>query len=224
MGPNLLVIQRTAPPRACIDSRNGAHLSTAQTLPGRPRDPAVDHRIREATLGLYATHGWQGFTLDAAAKAAKVGKSALYRRWSNKSDLLVHVLLGVSDVTSVDTGSLREDLLVLAQQFADAYFGPHRIALIRFQVESAIIPELAEAGESTTRRQVLAGRGIIRRGIARRELPQHASPTILMAMLHGAVLTHSLSYPSHLEDKVRQELPVFLEDLVDSVIAASHRV
>jgi AcrR family transcriptional regulator len=198
-------------------------MSTAEAVLGRPRDPAVDHRIREATLELYATHGWQGFTLDAVAREAKVGKSALYRRWSNKEDLLVHVLLGINDLASVDTGSLREDLLVLAQQFVDAYFGPHRIARIRFQVESEIIPELADAGESTTRGQVLAGRGIIRRGIARGELPPNASPTVLMAMLHGAVVTHSLSYPRHLEERVRRELPAFVEDLVDAVIASSQK-
>lgn len=34
-------------------------------------------------------------------------------------------------------------------------------------------------------------------------------------------MTHSLSYPQSLEERVRQELPVFLEDLVDAVIAAA---
>ena len=50
----------------------------------RPRDPAVEERVVEATLGLYAQRGWSGLTMDAVAASAKVGKAALYLRWSSK--------------------------------------------------------------------------------------------------------------------------------------------
>lgn len=196
-------------------------MSTPESTLGRPRDPAVDGRIRQTVLDLYATHGWQALTMDAVAKEAGVGKSALYRRWSNKGDMLIDALYSMEDIAEVDTGRLREDLLVLAQQFADKFFGKRQTTILRFIIESRIIPELMEAGEALNRSQVLAGRGIIRRGIARKELPPHASPTVLMAMLHGAVMTHSLSYPKHLEERVRRELPMFLEDLVDAVIAGA---
>jgi AcrR family transcriptional regulator len=198
-------------------------MSNSTALLGRPRDPAIDRRISEAALSVYAAQGWKAMTMDSIAKDAGVGKSALYRRWPNKGKLLIDAMFALEEIQDVDTGNLREDLLILAQQFADRYFGPTRMTYLRFQLEANLIPELQKVGEDNVRRQVLAGRSVIRRAIARGELPADASPTVLMAMLHGAVMTHSFSYPKELDERVRRDLPIFLEDLVDSVIAGASR-
>ncbi|MDQ0674694.1 AcrR family transcriptional regulator [Pseudarthrobacter siccitolerans] len=198
-------------------------MSNSTALLGRPRDPAIDRRINEAALSVYAAQGWQAMTMDAIAKDAGVGKSALYRRWPNKGKLLIDAMLTLEVIQDVDTGNLREDLLILARQFADMYFGPTSMTYLRFQVEARLIPELQEVGEDYVRRQVLAGRSIIRRAIARGELPVETSPTVPMAMLYGAIMTHSFSYPQQLDERVRRNLPLFLEDLVDSVIAGANR-
>ena len=55
---------------------------------GRPRDPALDAAILDAALELFAAHGIAGMSIEQVAKRAGVGKPTIYRRWSNKEDLV----------------------------------------------------------------------------------------------------------------------------------------
>jgi AcrR family transcriptional regulator len=55
----------------------------------RPLDPAKDQAITEAVVDVLDRLGYSGFTMDEVALAAGVGKAAIYRRWSSKTDLLV---------------------------------------------------------------------------------------------------------------------------------------
>ena len=42
-----------------------------------------------AALAVYAEAGWSGFSFDAVARRAGVGKAPLYLRWASKEDLLL---------------------------------------------------------------------------------------------------------------------------------------
>ena len=59
---------------------------------------------------LLIERGYDGFTLDEVAVRARCSKATLYRRWSNKSDLIVEVIGSEIVTTEPDTGSLRGDL------------------------------------------------------------------------------------------------------------------
>ena len=88
-------------------------ISPAQA--GRPRDPDVDRRVADAAITLFGEAGWAGFSVEAVAKRASVGKASIYLRWPTKEALLVEALrLRVGIIDEVDTGSLREDF-----QFSD---------------------------------------------------------------------------------------------------------
>ena len=82
---------------------------------GRPLDPAKDQAITAAVVDVLARLGFSGFTMDEVALSAGVGKAAIYRRWTSKTDLLASYtegsIEGTLDVS--DTGSLRSDLVVL---------------------------------------------------------------------------------------------------------------
>lgn len=82
---------------------------------GRPRDPALDGRIREAALDLFLEHGIDGSTMDEVAARAGVGKASVYRRWQTKEDLVVEALEQVlgAEVPIPDSGSLRDDLALV---------------------------------------------------------------------------------------------------------------
>jgi AcrR family transcriptional regulator len=60
-----------------------------------------------------AEHGYARLSMEAVAKRAGVGKSALYRRWPSKQEMATSV---ISEATvaqapsTADTGSLRDDL------------------------------------------------------------------------------------------------------------------
>ena len=74
--------------------------------------PTVTHAITEAVLDEWAQHGYARLSMEAVAKRAGVGKSALYRRWASKQEMAMTVIAEFCvDRTLVpDTGSLRGDL------------------------------------------------------------------------------------------------------------------
>ena len=84
-------------------------------LSGRPRVEELEGRILEATQDLLIEAGYGGTTIAAVADRAHCGKSAIYRRWETKVDLVVAAVRASQIPPEVpDTGSLREDLLAAA--------------------------------------------------------------------------------------------------------------
>jgi AcrR family transcriptional regulator len=91
----------------------------------RPRiEGAREQEIFGATVELLSEMGYDRLTLDLVAARARVGKASIYRRWGDKSALVdaVFACAGAGEVTLPDTGSLRGDLLALADRpdFFDA--------------------------------------------------------------------------------------------------------
>lgn len=86
---------------------------------GRPRDPEVERGILVATQDLLVESGYAGTTISGVAARAQCGKSAIYRRWDSKIDLIVAAVraLHVTSETP-DTGTLRGDLVAAAMHFA----------------------------------------------------------------------------------------------------------
>ena len=75
--------------------------------------PAVTEAIAHAVLAELTEQGYARLSMEAVAKRAGVGKSALYRRWPSKQEMVTSV---ISEATveqappTADTGSLRGDL------------------------------------------------------------------------------------------------------------------
>lgn len=85
---------------------------------GRPRDASVDDAILTATQDLLLEQGFDLMSLESIAARAGVGKGAIYRRWNDKTHLVVAAVSDLAAVPDVpDTGSLREDLLACARTF-----------------------------------------------------------------------------------------------------------
>jgi AcrR family transcriptional regulator len=85
---------------------------------GRPRDPDLEERVFDAVIGVYGESGWAGFTLEAVARRARVGREALYRRWVGKAELLAGAVAArAPQLAAVDTGSTTGDLTVLVWAF-----------------------------------------------------------------------------------------------------------
>ncbi len=59
---------------------------------GRPRDPALDAAILTAALNLFIDNGIAGTSIEQIAKHAGVGKPTVYRRWSNKEQLVADAI------------------------------------------------------------------------------------------------------------------------------------
>ena len=101
--------------------------------------PQVTSAITEAVLDELALHGYGRLSMEAVAKRAEVGKSALYRRWPSKQDMVVAALseFSVPLAEIPDTGSLRGDLLATVTAVHDWLSHP------RF---GTILPDLTATG------------------------------------------------------------------------------
>jgi AcrR family transcriptional regulator len=199
----------------------GVTISPAQA--GRPRDPDVDRRVADAAITLFGEAGWAGFSFEAVARQASVGKASIYLRWQTKEALLVQALrLRVGIIDDVDTGSLRGDLIRLARQILDLYLGDAGRAALRLGLEGDLIPGLADQLSALRTSQVRAARGIVRRGIERGEIPEDTSITMLLDTLGGGATTHVQTTPENRRDALRADAARYAEQLVDFLLGAVH--
>ena len=85
---------------------------------GRPRDAAIDGSVLEAALAELAAKGYAGFSLTSVADAAGTTRPALYRRWRDKTALVVDAVarLAEADPPPV-TGEPFTDLVAELENF-----------------------------------------------------------------------------------------------------------
>jgi AcrR family transcriptional regulator len=136
-----------------------------------------------------AAVGYGRLSIEAVARRAGVGKTAVYRRWSSKLEMVLEIVSGVAgqSLPLPDTGSLRGDIEMLLRIVARALQHP---------LASQIIPDLlAEAARNpqiaTTLQQALranqrdVGELLIRRAIDRGELAAQFDPDIASELIVG---------------------------------------
>jgi AcrR family transcriptional regulator len=195
---------------------NGTRLA-----PGRPRDPQVDRRIAQAALDLFADAGWAGFSMEAVARRAGVGKASLYLRWTSKEALLADaVTWRLGRVADVDTGTLRGDLVELATQVLDIYAGDTGRAAMRLTLEAASIPGMAEHGAAMRQAQARAAKAIVRRGIRRGEAAPGTSAALLLNTLTGGAMMLALSTPEERRADLARNTGARARRLVDFLLQA----
>lgn len=104
--------------------------STNQSI-GRPRDPAIDKRLLQATIELYGEYGWHTLTMTQIAKHAGVGKSALYNRWKTKTAIIHDAFTQLIKIPEPTGTTLREILYNEASFRLYAYLGEYSKPLRR---------------------------------------------------------------------------------------------
>ena len=77
-------------------------VDKAAVAAGRPRDPRIDAAILRATTDLLVEIGYSNLTMAAVAERAGTTKTALYRRWSSKAEL-VHEAAFPAAPTAIET-------------------------------------------------------------------------------------------------------------------------
>ena len=98
-----------------------AEDTTQATRAGRPRDPAADRAILDATLHLLAEQGYQAMSIEGVAAASGVSRPTVYRRYASKADLVAAALAGLPSGPEVELpASARPALLELERRTAAA--------------------------------------------------------------------------------------------------------
>jgi AcrR family transcriptional regulator len=200
-----------------VANEGGAVTETSSA--GRPRDPEVDRKIAEAAIALFGEQGWAGFSVEAVAKRAGVGKASIYLRWPTKQALLLEALRRhVGGVTAIEASNVREELTQLALQLMRNYLGDAGRAALRIALEADRIPGVAEHWEAIRESQILAARAIVRRAIRRGELPAGTAVTLLLDTLCGAVMNHVQTTPESARTQLQSTAESYVGSLVDFLL------
>jgi len=170
--------------------------------PGRPRDARADEVILAAAGDVLAACGLAGFTVDAVASKAGVGKATIYRRWPTRAHLLLETaVLAAPEMPEVDTGSLREDLVLIMQGLRDKFVGTRAGRLLpAVMAEGAINPEMREAVAGYVRARRQGTSDSLQRAIDRGELPADTDAELLLDLLGGPVFMRGLFTGSPIDD------------------------
>lgn len=193
-------------------------LPSAPRLPsprGRPRDPRLEARVFDAALQLYGAEGWSGFSFEVIARAAGVGKASLYRRWPTKGDLLRELLRERwVAVDQIDTGSFRADMRALCDMLFTHLAGPLGAVGYQLQLDSARHEDVAEAVSDYAAEVERRARAMVRRAIARGEVPPGTSPALVLEIASGAVTIHVSATPAAMRRAMMDNAEAWLDSLV----------
>lgn len=136
----------------------------------------ITRSIRRALMQELAEVGYGRLSLEAVARRAGVSKTAIYRRWRSKPELVLEVVGAVANrkLPLPDTGSLGGDLELLFQVMAAALQHPLASQIIPdLLAEAARNPGIADMLQQTLGEyQSSIGNLLIGRAQARGEVPE----------------------------------------------------
>jgi AcrR family transcriptional regulator len=133
--------------------------------------------------------GYGRLSIEAVARRAGVGKTAIYRRWSNKLEMVLEIVSDVAgrSVPMPDTGSFEGDLQLLMMIVSKAL--QHRIAsqiIPDLMAEASRNPQIAATLQKALRtHQQAVGDKLVGQAVARGELPAGADPDLAVDLILG---------------------------------------
>ena len=159
--------------------------------PGEFKSRLKPDRLDEIILiarALLVERGFDAFTLDEVALRARCSKTTLYRRWSNKSNLIVDVIGREIPTTEPHTGSLRGDLEELLSRLAHVM--DDHVGAIFLAVALAMQKD-KDLKQAWHKQGLLPGKQgmerIVERAIARGEIKARPNLKLLHSILPGTI-------------------------------------
>jgi AcrR family transcriptional regulator len=177
---------------------------------GRPLDPEVTQAILGAVLRLVAAEGFARMSVEAVAREAGVGKTAVYRRFADKAELVAAAFASVlQPVEPPDRGDtkaeMRELFLAIVPPDPEGFIG----LVGGLLAEHRRHPEMVEA----FRRSVVLPRReaalrVIRRGRERGDLRTDVDEQLLLDLIAGPGIARTFAgHP--IDDAWRERMIAF---------------
>lgn len=164
---------------------------------GRPRDPRIDAAILGATADLLVEIGYSSLTMAAVAERAGTTKTALYRRWSSKAEL-VHEAVFPTTPTALTApeGDVVSDVRAMIAAARDVFASP----VNRAALPGLIADMVADADLNARVMSRFIGlfevvRDRMQHGIERGEVHADIDPQRLIEIIGGATLLRMLLAP-----------------------------
>jgi AcrR family transcriptional regulator len=157
---------------------------------GRPRDNAARVAILRAANAILEEDGIAGFTIEAVAARAGVGKATIYRWWPSRGALAVAGFLAETEpkIAYPNTGSSLADLIAQLKRVGAVYGGAAGRVLGAIIAEGQRDPHTLAAfidGYARPRRE--EAKAILRAGIERGELRRDIDVDIALDALYGPI-------------------------------------
>jgi AcrR family transcriptional regulator len=179
----------------------------------RRRGDELNHAIFTATMDELMENGYPKLTMDRVAERARTSKASLYRRWSNKTDLVMDALLHHFPTPDElpTTETLRDDLFAVLRHMSDFMAGP-----IGDVAKCAFTDMIADPDISKRARRRFIDRrhdlflSILRRwadrGEVRPEVLTHRVASVGPSLMRDYFLLSSLPIPDHVIDEIVDEV------------------
>lgn len=168
---------------------------------GRPRDPRIDAAILAATADLLVEIGYSNVTMAAVAERAGTTKTALYRRWSSKAELVHEAAFPVTP-TAIQSppGDIAADLRMMIEAARDVFLSPVvRAALPGLISDMSANAELTGRIDARFTSLFAAVRERLQDAVERGEVRAGVDPDRLVSLVGGATLLALLQTPDALE-------------------------
>ena len=167
--------------------------------PGRPRSSHVDEDILEAAADLMIEVGLDGVGIDRVAKRAGVSRPTVYRRYSDRTELLIaaiHWAFRYQPEELPEPSGVEEMLRWWAHALEAPENARIRKLMLRLMPAARDHPEFAAAFRrlSTEPRNALIRR-VLERERERGRLPRDTDLEIIRQILAGAVTVHLTTHP-----------------------------
>ena len=164
---------------------------------GRPRDPRIDSAILAATAELLVDIGYSNLSLAAVAERAGTTKSALYRRWSSKAELVHEAAFPVAPTALLTpAGDFAADIQMMIEATRDVFTTPVvRAALPGLVADMTADAELNARVMARFADLFALVRIRLREAIERGEAHPDIDPDRLIELIGGATMLRMLLYP-----------------------------
>lgn len=152
------------------------------TQPSHRRGKAVDDKILYAVIEEIEASGTLQIRVDAVAERAGVNKTTIYRRYPERDDLVLAAVLELAQVSLPipDTGSLKDDLTMLATGVSEVVTSPIGQALLSASADS---PEFVEMRKRYWRTRFEAASVILERAAERGECRSNVDALLLIELM-----------------------------------------
>lgn len=164
---------------------------------GRPRDPRIDAAILEATADLLVGIGYSNLTMAAVAERAGTTKTALYRRWSSKADLVHEAAFPAAPTAlTAPEGDIGGDVRAMIAAARDVFTSPVvRAALPGLIADMAADADLNARVMARFVDVFLVLRERLDHAVSRGEVREDVNPERLIEIIGGATLLRMLLAP-----------------------------
>ena len=164
---------------------------------GRPRDPRIDAAILGATADLLVEIGYSNLTMAAVAERAGTTKTALYRRWSSKAELVHEAAFPVAPTAlGMPEGDIATDIRAMIAAAGAVFTSP----VVRAALPGVIADMAADPGLSHRVMSRFTGlfevvRDRLVHAVERGEVHADIDPDRLIEVIGGANLLRMLLVP-----------------------------